>query len=136
MQIVEMALVASLMTMLLFGMIEYCRLFFVQQLVFDAAREGARYAVVNTSDSTLTADTQTRVNQVLAALPKNVTISSIQVYRCDTTGANTGAATNAAFGTGIAVEIDGSYIPVLPTLLYFNSTVSFKIKSMMLSEAN
>jgi Flp pilus assembly protein TadG len=45
--IVESALVLSVFLMLLFGMFEYCRFLLVLQVSNNAARGGARYAVVN-----------------------------------------------------------------------------------------
>lgn len=45
--IVESALVMSVFLLLLFGMFEYCRFLLVLHVTNNAAREGARYAVVN-----------------------------------------------------------------------------------------
>ncbi|MBN9122466.1 MAG: pilus assembly protein [Planctomycetes bacterium] len=47
MTIVESALVLSVFLLLLFGMFEYCRFLLVLHVSNNAAREGARYAVVN-----------------------------------------------------------------------------------------
>lgn len=47
MTVVESALVLSVFLMLLFGMFEYCRFLMVLHVSNNAAREGARYAVVN-----------------------------------------------------------------------------------------
>jgi Flp pilus assembly protein TadG len=46
--VVESALVLSVFLLLLFGMFEYCRFLMVLQVSTNAARSGARYAVVNT----------------------------------------------------------------------------------------
>jgi Flp pilus assembly protein TadG len=45
--IVEATLVLSVFLMLLFGMFEYCRFLMVLHITNNAARDGARYAVVN-----------------------------------------------------------------------------------------
>lgn len=45
--VVESALVMSVFLLLLFGMFEYCRFLMVLHVSNNAAREGARYAVVN-----------------------------------------------------------------------------------------
>src|SRR5689334_17002312 len=45
--VVEGALVLSVFLLLLFGMFEYCRFLLVLHVTNNAAREGARYAVVN-----------------------------------------------------------------------------------------
>src|SRR5947209_7591507 len=61
---VEMALLIPLFTMFVFGQIEASRAGMVAQLLTNAAREGARVAVLpDTTDSTAVTD---RVNQVLA----------------------------------------------------------------------
>jgi Flp pilus assembly protein TadG len=44
---VELALVMPILVMLLFGIIEFARVWNVRQTMTDAAREGARVAVVN-----------------------------------------------------------------------------------------
>jgi len=45
--VVESSLVMSVFLLLLFGMFEYCRFLMVLHVSSNAAREGARYAVVN-----------------------------------------------------------------------------------------
>ncbi|MBP3959068.1 pilus assembly protein [Gemmata sp. G18] len=47
MTVVESALVLSVFMLLLFGMFEYCRFLMVLHISNNAARDGARYAVVN-----------------------------------------------------------------------------------------
>ena len=47
MTIVESALVLSIFLMLLFGLFEYCRFLLVMHITDNAARDGARYAVIN-----------------------------------------------------------------------------------------
>ncbi len=47
MTIVESTLVLSVFLLLLFGMFEYCRFLMVLHVTNNAARDGARYAVVN-----------------------------------------------------------------------------------------
>lgn len=44
---VETALVLTVFSLLLFGVFEYCRFLFVLHVTNNAARDGARYAVVN-----------------------------------------------------------------------------------------
>ena len=56
---VETAFVMIPMTMLLFCIFEYCRFFMIWNLVKNAAREGCRYALVNNTSPTLTADVTT-----------------------------------------------------------------------------
>ena len=47
MTLVESTLVLMVFLMLLFGIFEYCRFLMVLHITNNAARDGARYAVVN-----------------------------------------------------------------------------------------
>lgn len=59
---VELALVAPLFFLILFGLIEFGRCIMVQQLLTNASREGARRAVL---DGTTTSDVQQTVSDFL-----------------------------------------------------------------------
>jgi len=61
---VEFAVVSPVFFLLIFGMIEYGRLVMVQQLLTNAAREGARVGVLDNSTSS---DVSTAVNNYLSA---------------------------------------------------------------------
>ncbi|MEN6406418.1 MAG: TadE/TadG family type IV pilus assembly protein [Thermoguttaceae bacterium] len=50
---VEFAIVAPLFFLLMFGMVEFGRAIMVQQVLTNAAREGARYAVLDGATSTM-----------------------------------------------------------------------------------
>src|SRR5207247_5479201 len=100
---VEMAFVVSIFLLLLFGIFEYCRFVFIRQVVVNAAREGARYAVVNTTDTTVVSDTQAWVLTRLSGMDKQAKTYNCQVYMADATGKNIRAAANAAFGPHVAV---------------------------------
>src|SRR3954466_9859439 len=93
--IVEMAAVAVVFLMLLFGIIEYCRFIFFRQVFFNAAREGGRYAAVNITDSTIVSDTQARVKSYMNNLDKQLASYSCNVYKADATGNNIGTADTA-----------------------------------------
>ena len=157
--VVEAAFIIPICLLFLLGIYEYGRFIMVRQLLDNAAREGARYAVVHTQTKT-TADIQNVVDQYLAgqgvqldAYDKTV---NIQVFKADpVTGApldaygNVVAWTaapfnNAVFGQAIAVQITGTYRPVLPALVAYNrgqltimpSTVSVQSTCIMYSETN
>src|SRR5436305_15004394 len=83
---VETAAVATVFLLFLFGILEYCRMIYVQQVVINAAREGARYAIVNTSNTSLLADTQSRVQTYMGNLDKTLQNYSCQVYAADSSG--------------------------------------------------
>lgn len=133
---VEMAFVVSIFMFLLFGIFEYCRFVFIRQVVVNAAREGARYAVVNTLDTTVVADTQTYVKTRMAGMDNQAKTYACLVYMADASGTNIGAAGSAGFGQYVAVQVDYDYSPVLPSFLFMNGTIKISSKSMMYSEAN
>lgn len=61
---VEFAIVAPVFFLVVLGIVEFGRMVMVQQVITNAAREGARAAVL---DSATTARVATRVNDYLAA---------------------------------------------------------------------
>ena len=132
--LVETAIAMGACLFFLFGIYEYGRFVMISHLLDNAAREGARQAVANTHTMT-TADIQSTVTTYMANQP--VTIGSFSVYMADpSTGANTGTWNDAKFGEGIAVDIHGTYKPMLPTFGFLPTTVTMNFKVIMLSEAN
>ena len=105
--LVETAAVVAVFCMILFGVVEFCRFFFMRQLIDNAAREGARYAVVHTADATVDADTRAVIAYRMQAFDKKVKNFTIQIYHADSSGNRLTAydATNAA---PIATQIDGT----------------------------
>jgi Flp pilus assembly protein TadG len=150
--VVEFAVVASVFFLFLFGILEYARFVMTLEILQNAAREGARYAVVHTHDKT-TADVQNEVDQRLGGMGvqlKNYNkTTSIEVYMADqTTGSpvDTNGSpvspwtkapfTDAKFGQPIAVKISGTYTPVLPTFLMMGNSINIQTRYLMQSEAN
>jgi len=130
---IELAFVAVVLFLFLFGVIEYGRFVMVVQLANNAAREGARAAV--TGQSTLTtAQIQGVVNNYLAGqLPGYTT----QVYQIDpSTGNNLGAWTSAGFGQAIAVQVNADYTPMLPSFLHLQASFPLQALAIEYSEAN
>jgi Flp pilus assembly protein TadG len=131
--LVEMAIVLGICLLILFGIYEYGRLVMVQQLVQNAAREGARQAVTGTT-TLATSDIQNTVTTYLAGV--SVQNVNVQVYKVDPdTGANLGDWTSAQFGQGIAVQVTLDYQPVLAPVLG-SQAFSLTATSVMRSEAN
>ena len=133
---VEFAFVAIILVMALFAIIEYSRFVFIRQMIGQAAREGARYAVVNTTATTIEADTIAFVKKKMSSVDGMVQGYQCLVYEGDSTGAKTGPAADAGFGEYVVVQIDCEYKPLLPNLLFMNSTMKLSSKSLMFSEAN
>jgi Flp pilus assembly protein TadG len=132
--IIETALVMGVFLLFLFGVLEYCRFVFYLQLATNAAREGARYAVVNTNDTNLVSDTQNVVTNYMAGQNSQIPITTT-VYLSDVNGNNIGSATNAAFGQFIAVQVNCTYVPIVGGLVKMGST-PIQTRILMCSEAN
>jgi len=131
---VEMAVVLSAFLLFVFAIFEYGRFIMLRDLLDNAAREGARQAVANTN-VLASSDIQTTVTNYLAGQPINVT--SFSIYKADpTSGANIGLWTDAAFGQSIAVDVQASYTPLLPTFGLLPNPVVIRAKAVMCSEAN
>jgi Flp pilus assembly protein TadG len=139
--LVETAIVISILLVFVFGLFEYGRFIMVRNVYENAAREGCRYAVVHTNDKT-TADVQNHVVQFLGGtgyqLENFNLTSNISVYKVDNSGniISGQSWTDAAFGEKIAVWISGDYRPVLPVFLGMGNTIALEIKVSMTSEAN
>jgi Flp pilus assembly protein TadG len=78
--LVEFSLVAFLSVMLLLGTFEMCRMVLVYTTVANAARAGARYAIVHGSDAATTSTViQGQVENYLAAAPMQTTIPPLTI---------------------------------------------------------
>jgi Flp pilus assembly protein TadG len=84
--LVETAAILIVFLLVLFGVFEYCRLVWVQNMVENAAREGARFAVVRTTDTNLIADTQAQVNARMSGLQNALLNWNVQVFHADSNG--------------------------------------------------
>jgi Flp pilus assembly protein TadG len=132
--LVETAVAMIVCLIFLFAIFEYGRFVMMKQLLENATREGARQAVVTTNTLTDT-DIQNTVTAFLAGQP--LTIASFSVYKADPTNGNpAGPWNSAAFGQSIAVDVTGTYKPILPTFGMLPNPVTLKAKATMNSEAN
>ncbi|HEX3031513.1 MAG TPA: TadE/TadG family type IV pilus assembly protein [Bacillota bacterium] len=78
--LVEMALVAPILLLLVFGIVEFGRIFNTYLVVTNAAREGARAAVVGAVDTSIR-DTVENAGSILDADRLTITISPDAAYR-------------------------------------------------------
>jgi Flp pilus assembly protein TadG len=130
---VEAAVCFAILLPLLVSLFEYCRYVMVRQIAENAAREGARLAVV-TTDQLTTPDIVNRVVARMGGQAGQLQGFNVTVYRADlTTGANTGNWTQARFGDGIAVEITGNFRPIAG---WMPVSIPVRIRSIMSSESN
>jgi Flp pilus assembly protein TadG len=139
---VETAVVISIVLLFLFGVIEYARLVYFFHVADNAAREGARYAVVHTGDGTTTAQVQAVVTNTMYGQQGSLN-SGTFVVNVFNANPSTGAAiantqwTDCPFAGAIAVQITGTYKFILPTFLHFaGPTINIKVQSLMTSETN
>jgi Flp pilus assembly protein TadG len=150
----EAALVIIVMFLFLFGIVEYGRYLMVLHVADNAAREGARYAAVNTGNGTTQSQVVSVVTDRLAGITNNIqnytvnvfTVDMSQIYNTSTgkylypSSANLSSLSgsnwnDAQFGQAIAVQITGTYNPILPSFLQLPS-MPVNITCIMNSEAN
>ena len=134
---VETALALPICLLVLLGIFEYGRFCMVRNVLTNAAREGARFAIVHTNDK-ITSDVQAVVLNYLANQQSQVTSYATSVYSADVNGnAIAGVSwNNTAFGGNIGVQIDGDYHPLLTTFLGMPSTAHITAVAIMNCEGN
>jgi Flp pilus assembly protein TadG len=134
---VEAAIVIQVLVVLILAVFEYGRLIMVKELADNAAREGARVAVVSTNSASgvTTSQIQSTVTGFLAGQTLNNLV--VQVYQADpTTGNNIGSWNAAPFGSDIAVQVDCDFVPILPVYAGLPNALHITSKSLMRCEAN
>lgn len=105
--VVETALVLMPLTMFLLGVFEYGWLLMNWNVLNNAAREGCRYALVNNTSPTISADVQTTVTNYMAGQSGNFNSFTVTV-----TGTHQGVSTpvnNLVAGDLITVTVSGQY---------------------------
>jgi Flp pilus assembly protein TadG len=129
---VEAAVILFPLLIFLFGMIEYCRYQFHRHMVQNAAREGARRAVVAARSAT-TEDIEAAIHLLFAAThpPEGLTV---RVYRSDAQGMELGNWRTAQEGATVAVRVDGSFRTVIPLFGMFPSTIPITACAVMQNE--
>jgi len=161
---VEMAFVSILLFMMLFGILEYCRLLYVLHLANNAARDAARFAAVHTGGPTMPSDPTTfgatdlinltttgqigaeTIGTGMSGMTQNIQGYTVQIFTVDPVAlAQTPSVVqplansqwnSATFSQSIAVTVSGTYTPVLPSLLFMNSSIPFQVTVLCSSEAN
>lgn len=137
--LVEAAFVISIALLFLFGIFEYCRFVFLLQVCENAAREGARYAVVRTADGTTATDVTNYVTSRMSGRQNDLAGYTVTVQNVDPATGNvvpSSAWNDAPFGGAIMVRVSGTYYPMLPTFLKTQTSIQIRATAMMSSEAN
>jgi Flp pilus assembly protein TadG len=114
---VEMAIISAICLAFMFAIFEYGRVVMMQQVMENAARAGARLAVVTplsyTNATTDTNNVIALVDNQLGGVP--LTNIVVTVYLADNNGNNIGAWTTAGFGQNVVVQIDADCPNLFPT---------------------
>ena len=133
--LVETAVVIGACLLFLFAIFEYGRIIMLQQVVTDATREGARYAVANTNTQP-TPNLQTYVSNYLAGQP--LTVTRFNAFQADPNNnyANIGPWQNAPFAQPIVIQLQASYTPIFPSFNFLKNPVILNAESTMCSEGN
>ena len=122
--VVEFALVAPLFIMLVFGILEYGRMVMVQQVLTNAAREGARAAVLDGATST---SVTAKVNAYLngASVP-NATVT-----------VEPSNPSSAPMGDPVTVtaQVTFGQVSWLPSPMYISSSQALRSSCVMRREA-
>jgi Flp pilus assembly protein TadG len=141
---VETAVISMVCFLFMFALFEFGRFIQMRQMMENAARTGARTAVVIqlsiTTPAAATTAVDNAVNYVLAG--SNLQNVNITIYQADSTGKNIGAWTSAPFGQNILVKVDADYGMIFPTFNWLPSSgaaansTHITTVAMMRSEAN
>jgi Flp pilus assembly protein TadG len=124
---VETAFVLLPVLMLIFGVFQFGRLLMDWNVLNNAAREGCRYAIVNNTSPTLTADVTALVNARMGGETKSFSTFTITI-----SGTHNGTSTtpdNLVAGDFLTVTVSGQYkflnLPIpTPTSMNMNSAVT------------
>ncbi|WP_090445603.1 TadE/TadG family type IV pilus assembly protein [Natronincola peptidivorans] len=119
--LVELALVLPILLLLVFGMIEFGRVFGTQLVILHGAREGARAAAVGASDTEVVAIVQNRTSPLTldaSKLTVEVTPSDVSRQR----------------GDGVAIQVQYPvkiYAPFISAIMNDSYTVSGRVMMRM-----
>ncbi|MFL6414941.1 MAG: TadE/TadG family type IV pilus assembly protein [Bryobacteraceae bacterium] len=129
--LVEFALVSLALVMLLFGVVEMCRLVLVYTTISNAARVGIRYATVHGFNNSASLSTvQGVVNGYLGAATVNTANATVNVCYAASLATYTACSSSAGSpgNPGTAVTISVSY-PYNPLTGYFPINVNLSSTS-------
>ena len=151
---VEFAFVVPVVIMIMMAIFEYGRFMFVYTTSTNAARDGARYAAVHTSDKT-TAEVIAQVNNRMGpatsqlrdpvgpAVPRSVfwadpvkLTNPTPTVEAKTGYTGTDDWKQTPFGEKIACEINGTFHPVMATIFRAPTSFTVKVQALVTCEAN
>lgn len=148
---VEFAVVVPVVIMILMAIFEYGRFTFTLTTATNATRDAARYAAVHTGDKT-SADVFTvldnRMGPARHQITGYTTTGNRKVFWVDPTelaktppvvqakGAGVENWKNTPFGDKIAVEVNGTFRPVMASIIRAPTDITVQVRTLITSEAN
>ena len=136
--LVEFALVLPIFLLLVFGVIDGGRLIYTYNSLSNAARDGARVAIVNQSTSgSATCDTTQPTAwpsgcAVAAGIGLGLTEADVQVEYRDST--DTTPCATPQIGCLVVVKVTGTYQPLTPVLSQLIGTITLDSTTKMAIE--
>ena len=126
--IIEFALSALLLLLLIFGVFEMSRMLLIYNTVANAARAGDRYAIVNGEDTgTTVSQIKTLVKNYLSAAPMNTSNATVNVCYAGATVTG-GVCSGGSNAKGSTVSVSVTY-PYDPFVTFYSSFLSIHISS-------
>ena len=124
--VVEFAIVAPVFFLLVFGMIEYGRMVMVQQILTNASREGARFAVVQSTNNT------TAVQDVVTDYLQSASIGGTPTVSVDWPASG---GSSSSEPVTVTVSIQFGQVSWLPSPMFVDSTMPLTAVSVMRRES-
>jgi Flp pilus assembly protein TadG len=140
---VETAIVLPSVLLFMYGIFEYGRYLMVLNVAENAAREGARYAVIQPSAGRTAAQISATTSDILAVTRARMGVLDSQLSLTYTVTAldpvtynDAGAWNTARAFDPIAVRIQGTYRPAVTTFIRLPASLPVYAQATMGSEAN
>lgn len=138
--LVEFALVFPIFLLIFIALFDVGRAVFTYNSLTNAAREGARLAIVNQDEASVIDRAKAQVAMAELNIP-NVTIDFYQVNRDGTPDTSTpcpqdppvSGQTHVAVGCLAVVSFEATYVPITPIIgnIMFSNGVTFTAKSVL-----
>jgi Flp pilus assembly protein TadG len=128
--VVEFALVVPVFLLLVFGVLDFGRAVYEYNTIVNAARQGARYGIINFTDGP-----GIKAAAKAAAGPLGIADANITI-RCFAYGSSSGSVTQTCTtvtpGDQISVQVDYAYTSLMSTFLKVAPTINLTSTSRMI----
>lgn len=123
--VIELALVMPLLMLLFMGIAEFGRIFMIQQMLINAAREGARVGAINLDDTEALTDAENVARDYLTRSGVDLSVTEVQPVFSQVNGTQ-------------AVEVNIDYQYAADLVSWFpgiNDTINLRSQVVMRREA-